>query len=197
MKYRAITLSSIAAVVLGVATLHAAALSRQQADTFARKVIQIHEHGTQPKPKAKRTTISETELNSWFTYRGQPLFPTGLTGPKLTIVGNGKLMGTVTVDLEAIGKARNNSFDLLRLFPGKLPIAITGVLHSQNGQGRFELQSADVSGVPLPTTLVSELVAYYTRTDTHPQGYRLQDPFALPANIKQIQIGQGQAIVVQ
>jgi len=199
MTLRAVTLSSIAAVILGVVTLQGAAMTRQQADTFARKVVDIHDHGAQPKRKARRTTITETELNSWFTYRGQPLFPEGLTQPKVTIVGAGKLMGSATIDLDAIGKKRSTggTFDVWSLLGGKLPVSITGVLHSKDGQARFELQAAEVSGVPLPKTLLQELVQHYTRTDTHPQGYRLEDPFALPANITQIEVGQGQAIVVQ
>src|SRR5687768_16449710 len=104
MTLRAVTLSSIAAVILGCVTLQGAAMTRQHADTFARKVVEIHDHGTQPRRKARRTTITETELNSWFAYRGQPLFPQGLTQPKVTIVGAGKLMAAATIDLEAIGK---------------------------------------------------------------------------------------------
>jgi len=199
MKGRAVTLSSIVVLIAAISALQAAAMSRQQADAFARKVVEIHDHGSLAKRRAKRTTISEAELNSWFTYRAQPLLPTGLTQPKITIVGNGKLLGSATIDLNAIGKQRSTggTFDVWSFLGGKLPISLTGVLHTKDGKGRFELHAADVSGVPLPKTLLQELLSYYTRSEERPQGYRLEDPFDLPANIRQIDVGQGQAVVVQ
>lgn len=202
MTFRARTLNSLAAVVASIAmgaTVFAAAMTRQQADVFARKVVAIHDHGAQAPRRARRTPISETELNSWFTYRAQPLLPAGLVDPRITIVGNGKLQGAATIDLAAIGKERSTggAFDVFKFLGGRMPLAITGVLHTQNGQGRFELQAADVSGVPIPRTLLQELVSHYTRSEERPQGYRLEDPFPLPANIRQIEVGQGQAVVVQ
>ena len=194
-----VTLSSIALVIAGFVTVQGAAMTRQQADAFARKVVEIHDHGTQSTRRAKRTTLSETELNSWFMYRAQPVMPNGLSQPKVTIVGNGKLIGSATIDLEAIGKKRSTggSFDVWSLLGGKLPLSLTGVLHTKDGQGRFELQAADVSGVPIPKTLLQELLSYYTKSEERPQGYRLEDPFELPAKIRQIEVGQGQAVVVQ
>jgi hypothetical protein len=185
--------------VAAAATVYGAATSRQQADVFARKVVDIHDHGEQARRRARRTTINETELNSWFTFRAQPLLPAGLVDPRITIVGNGKLLGSATIDLEAIGKQRSTggTFDVFKFLGGRMPLSITGVLHTKNGQGRFELQAADVSGVPIPKTLLQELLSHYTRSEERPQGYRLEDPFALPANIRQIEVGQGQAVVVQ
>ena len=199
MNFRGIALVSIPILATAFATVQAANTSRQQADIFARKVVEIVDHGEQPKRRARRTTITETELNSWFIYRSQALLPEGLTQPRITIIGNGKLLGGTTIDLDAIGKRRGTggAFDLWSYLGGKLPLSLTGVLHTKNGQGRFELQSADVSGVPIPKTLLQELLSHYTRSDARPQGYRLEDPFELPSNIRQIEIGEGQAVVVQ
>ena len=54
-----------------------------------------------------------------------------------------------------------------------------------------------MSGLPVPKTLLQELVSFYTRTADHPKGVNLDDPFELPAKIKQIEVGQAQAVVVQ
>ena len=48
---------------------------------------------------APRVPVSESELNSWFTYAAKPLLPPGVTDPRVTMVGNGKLTGQATVDL--------------------------------------------------------------------------------------------------
>ena len=83
------------------------------------------------------------------------------------------------------------------LLGGRLPVTVTGILRTSNGQGRFELEHAAVSSVPIPKALLQELVSYYSRTADDPGGISLDEPFELPANIRQIEVGQGQAVVVQ
>jgi hypothetical protein len=108
-------------------------------------------------------------------------------------------MGQAMIDLAALGKRRasGSSLDPLSLLGGKVPLSVTGILHARDGVGRFELQGAYVSGVPVSPTIVQELLTYYSRTPERPQGVRLDAPFALPANIRHIEVGQGQAVVVQ
>jgi len=189
-------------LVPAVSTLSGAALSRQHADSFARKMVVIEQNGEAP-PRAgspsRRTPVTETEVNSWFTYRAQPLLPRGLAEPQVTIVGNGKVVGLATVDLEAIGKRRSSGgvFDPWSYLGGRVPLTVAGTLHTKEGKGRFELEQAEVSGIPVPKPLLQELVSYYSRTADHPQGVRLDDPFELPAKIQQIEVGQGQAVIVQ
>ena len=200
MTFRTASASAFVAVLgLALASLQAADTSRPLADTFAKKIAVINQHAQSGATAARRTTLTESELNSWFAFRAQPLLPAGVTQPKVTIVGGGKLLGSATVDLEAIGKSRTTggSLDVWSYLGGRLPLSVTGILHTKDGQGRFELQAADISGVPVPKTLLQELVSYYTRTAEKPQGVRLDDPFALPASIKSIEVGQGQAVVVQ
>jgi len=143
--------------------------------------------------------VSENEVNSWFAYRGQELIPKGVTEPKVTIIGNGRVMGVATVDLDAVSKknASGGTFDLWKLVGGRVPVAVTGVLQTKGGRGQFDLQNATLSGVPVPKALLQELVSYYSRTADHPDGVRLDESFALPARIQQIEVGQGQAVVVQ
>jgi hypothetical protein len=199
MSFRKISVSLITVLMAALAAVQAADTSRPMADSFAKKVAVINQHAESSPSSARRTTLTESELNSWFAFRAQPLLPTGLTQPKVTIVGNGKLMGSATVDLEAIARERGKggSLDVWSYLGGRLPLNVTGVLHTKDGQGRFELQAADISGVPVPKTLLQELLSFYTRSAAKPQGVRLDDPFALPASIKQIEVGQAQAVVVQ
>jgi len=79
--YLRIALSASLALILGVAAIAAAALSPQQADAFAKKVAIISQQGTLVARTAvpRRTSVSEAELNSWFTYRATPLLPVGMT----------------------------------------------------------------------------------------------------------------------
>ena len=189
---------SILAVAAVVVTMHAATTSKPQADAFAKKIAVINQHAELGTKTPRRTPVTEGEVNSWFEFRATPLLPLGVTSPKLTAIGNGKLLGSAIVDLEAIGKKKSTGgFDLWSLVGGKVPVSVTGILHTKDGQGRFELQAAEISGLPLPPSFLQELVSYYTRTAEHPQGTKLNDPFELPAKIKQIEVGQAQAVVVQ
>ena len=181
-------------------TLQAAAISKQQADLFARKVAQIVGQGERiQKPGTRRISVSETEVNSWFAFSSAPLLPAGVTEPSVTMVGNGKLAGKALVDLDAIAKRKQSggTFDLWNLVGGKVPVNVTGTLRTKDGQGNFLLESADISGLPVPKTFLQELVSYYSRTPNNPRGVNLEDPFALPASIRHIDVGAGQAVIVQ
>ena len=199
MTRRTLSIRALAVAIAALATAQAASTSRPQADAFAKKVAVINQHGEIGAKTPRRTTLTESELNSWFAFRAQPLLPPGITEPKITIIGNGKLLGAATVDLEAVGKKRGGggSLDVWSYLGGRVPLSVTGILHTQDGKGRFELQAADVSGVPVPKSLLQELVSHYTRSAERPQGLRVDDPFDLPASIKKIEVGQGQAVVVQ
>jgi len=191
----------ILAIAVTLVTVHAVDLSRQQADSFAKKVAIINQRAAAagPPAAARRTVVSEGEVNSWFMYRAQDLIPKGITQPKVTIIGNGRVMGLATVDLDAVSRQHSsgNTLDLWNLVGGHVPVTVTGVLQTKDGQGRFDLQSATLSGVPVPKALLQELVSYYSRTDTHPAGVRIDSPFDLPAKIQQIDVAPGQAVVVQ
>jgi hypothetical protein len=193
-------IAAIFGVILAIATLDAAAISKQQADVFSRKVAQIVVQGDgAQKPGTKKTQVSETEVNSWFAYSAKPLLPMGVSDPKVTLVGNGRLTGQAIVDLDAIAKKKQSggTFDIWNLVGGKVPVNVAGTLRTKDGVGTFQLESADVSGLPLPKTFLQEVVSYYSKTPSHPQGVKIDDPFELPASIRQIDVGSGQAVIVQ
>jgi hypothetical protein len=201
MCVRKAALSALIALASITAVATAPKVSPQQADAFARKLAIISAQSTMTAraATARRTSVSEDEVNSWFAYRAQPMLPDGVTQPQLTIIGNGKVAGMVTVDLDAIAKQKRTSGILnpWNLIGGRVPVVVSGVLHTQNGRGQFDVEDATVSGLPVPTSLLQELVSHYSKTAEDPDGFRLADPFELPAHIRQIEVGQGQAVVIQ
>jgi hypothetical protein len=182
------------ALLAFLVTAEAVNTSRPQSDSFAKKLAIIKQHSAASPKSARKTTVTEGELNSWFVYRAPPLLPVGVKDPSVTVVGNGKLVGVVTVDLDDVGKSKSGAWNVLG---GRVPITLSGVLRTKDGKGQFDLQSASLSGVPLPKFLLQEIVAHYTRDEDRPNGIRLDDPFDLPASIKQIDVGQGQALIIQ
>lgn len=194
---RIATATVLTIVALGV--LEAASVTRQNAEVFAKKVAQIRQQSEVNTRAARRTALTQDELNSWLMYQSQPLLPAGVSAPEVTIVGEGRVAGNAVVDLEAVAKRRSSGgrLDPWNLVGGRVPVTVAGILHTREGMARFEVQSAEISGLPVPPAFLQELLSYYSRTPERPQGVRLDEAFSLPANIRQIEVGQGQAVVVQ
>jgi hypothetical protein len=208
--------SACTVAAVAIATLDGANLSRQQAESLSRKITLIAQQGQQrqPGPKgssprtdktppaadgSRRTPLSEGEVNSWFAYRAPQYLPVGVTQPSLTMIGNGTVKGEAVLDLDTVGKRRagGSALSPWSLLGGRVPVSVLGILSTKDGQGRFELQQAEVAGVPVPSSLLEELVSYYARTPEHPDGVRLNQAFDLPANIRRIEVAPGQMVVVQ
>jgi hypothetical protein len=81
---------------------------------------------------------------------------------------------------------------------GRLPVTATGVLRTRDGQAWLDLQTIRISGLPVPKRLLQELVTYYSRTPEMPEGLNLDDPFPLPARIREIDVQRPhEAVIVQ
>ena len=78
-----------------------------------------------------------------------------------------------------------------------MPVSVVGVLSTANGRGQFDVEETTLSGISIPKSLLQEVVSQYSRSATSPNGIRLDDPFELPANIRQIEVSQGLAVVIQ
>jgi hypothetical protein len=177
----------------------AAALTAADADRFAEKYNRLSQGppaGQAHKPVS--TTVTEQEVNAFLRLRGQALLPTGVVEPYVSALGAGRLQGWATVDLDAVRQSKERGWlDPLRMLRGRLPVTAVGVLHAQGGSARFDLESASVSGIPIPKSMLQELVTYYTRGDTYPQGVNLDTPVPLPAGIREITVHSGRAVIVQ
>jgi hypothetical protein len=152
-----------------------------------------------PRSSARSTIITEREVNSYLAYDAGIQIPVGIAGPRITILDDHRLAATALVDLDVV-RANHKStgwFDPMNYLSGQLPVAISGRLQTADGLARFELESASVSSVPIPKALVQELVSYYSRTPQNPRGLNLDDPFLLPARIRQIDVRRGEAVVIQ
>ena len=189
----------IAIVLTGLTGLGAGAgPSRADAVSLKRKVSSIAEFSARPTKQPLRTTVTENEVNAYLTFDALDQLPAGVVEPAITIVGPGRLTGRAVVDLDAVRKQRSRTMmDPMNLATGRLPVTATGLLTTGNGVGRFQLESASLGPLPIPKVLLQEIVGFYTRTPENPAGIGLDDPFALPARIREIQVEPGRAIVVQ
>jgi hypothetical protein len=160
-------------------------------------------HAEQPRAGARQTFVSEAEVNSYLRYAAAEHIPAGVTEPQVAILPDGRLRGRAVVDLDEVRRARasrggnGGMLDPMNLLSGKLPVTAHGVLQSAGGKGRFEFETAEVAGVPVPKWVLQEVVSYYSRSPELPQGVNIDDPFELPARIEEIRLRAGEAVVVQ
>jgi hypothetical protein len=173
--------------------------TKRDAELMRQKVATINANAATAAKQGRRTTVTENEVNAYLVYDAREQLPSGVVEPSVSILGTGRVSGRAVVDLDAVRKAKNATsfFDPMSYLTGRLPVTATGVLKTNNGVGHFLLESAAVAGVPIPKLVLQEIVSYYSRTADNPSGIGLDDPFALPARIREIKVERGQAIIVQ
>jgi len=161
------------------------------ADRMQQKLEAIVKFGAIPRLETQSTVIEEGEVNAYIAQHLQSEIPPGISTPTLRILADNRLSATATLDLDAMnaGRPPSEGFDPIRLLTGSLPAKVSGRLITENGTGRFELESAELGGIPLPRALVSQLVARYD--------VNIDDPFDLPSSIREIKVEPGQVTVLQ
>jgi len=176
------------------------ALTKADATRFQAKLTQIEKNAATPAARgASRTTaISDAEVNSYLKFLAGSQVPVGIADPMLHGMGNGRISGRAVVDLDAVRTQKKRTWtDPLAYLTGRVPVTAQGTLVATNGEGRFTLDSAELSGVTIPKSLLQELLTYYSRSPERPDGINMDDPFQLPSAIKDIKVGVGNATVVQ
>ncbi len=175
-------------------------LSKLDSDRFEGKLTRIVAFGNEKRARAGSlsTPISEAELNAYFEYAAKGQIPPGIVEPRLNALGDGRVGGQAVVDLDAVRKQKQRGWlDPMAYLTGSLPLTASGLLITKDGVGRFQLESAQISGVSVPKSLLQELLAYYSRTPENPRGISMDDPFELPAHIREIRVDRGQATILQ
>ena len=201
-------LSLAAAVALVLPLAAQTRLSKQDADRFQSKLGRINSFASQPRaralvngsaaPASQTTQLTDTEVNAYLHYHLKDQVPAGVVDPSLTALGEGRVRGAAVIDLDAVRKQKQRAWtDPMSYMTGKLPLTASGLLITQNGVGRFQLEAAEISGISIPKSLVQELLSYYSKSPENPSGISMDDPFELPARIKEIRVGKGEAMVVQ
>ena len=175
-------------------------VSRRDAARLQAKIDKINKNVAGRHPAAPmRTPVTESELNSYLQYELGDKMPTGVKNPWVSMLGNNRVSGSATVDLAQVSKSHKSTgmMDPYNYLTGNVPITANGTLKSRNGVATFALESASISGVPVPVWMLQEIVSSYSKSPESPQGLALDKPFPLPSGIREIQLDRGQAVVIQ
>jgi hypothetical protein len=191
----------IVALFSGAAHLFAQSTpSKADAARFQAKLSVIEKNSATPRQgtSARTTQVTDGEVNAYLKYLAGAQVPVGIVDPTLHAAGAGRVTGRATVDLDAVRTQKKRAWtDPLGYLTGRLPVTAAGTLTTKDGVGQFTLESAEISGVTMPKSLLQELLTFYSRTPENPTGINMDEPFKLPAAIREIRVAQGSAAIVQ
>lgn len=193
------TTALITALVVAGSVVMAAPLTKPLSDTFAKKIVLVQKMAGEKATRNRPTAFTQDETNSYLKYGAGDLLPTGLTQPEIMMLGQGRVSGKAIVDLDVVRQKQSSGgwFDPTSYLTGKLLVTASGRIVTWDGKGKFELASAEVSGVPIPKSFLAQMVNFFTRTADNPKGSSIDDTFELPAKIRRIDVEQGRFVLHQ
>jgi hypothetical protein len=174
--------------------------SRAEADRMGKKLQAIVQRAVFAPAKAAplRTTFSDRELNAYLAHHGTEQLPVGIKHARVQMYDGNKLETRAVVDLDAVRTSQPRGWaDPLGYVTGSLEVVTIGYFSGAGGKGTFKYESGTVGGVPIPRAVMQEVIAFYSKSEDLPNGINLDEPFPLPAGIREVQVRKGAATVVQ
>ena len=187
-------------VILTTSAALAHTQSSAEADRMGKKLQAIVQRSVFAPAKAAplRTTFSDRELNAYLAHHGTEQLPTGVKNARVQMYDGNKLETRAVVDLDAVRTSQTRGWmDPLGYVTGSLEVVTIGTFSGSGGKGVFRYESGTVGGVPIPRAVMQEVIAYYSKSEDLPKGINLDEPFPLPAGIREVQVRKGAATVVQ
>jgi hypothetical protein len=180
---------------------HAQAPPRAAADAMEIKLERVAAAADAKRPASAsplRTTFTEHEINAYLALEGPEFLPPGIATPRVQLGDDGRALARAIVDLDAVRRSRERSpFDPLAYITGAVEVSAVGKVEGVAGEGLIRYESATVGGVAVPKTVAQELLRFYTRTEERPRGFAFDEPFALPAGVRAVNVQRDGVTVTQ
>lgn len=175
--------------------------TRAEAEAMADKIVRVADAAEDPRPASApplRTTFTEREINAYLVFAGPEILPPGISNPRIQLADGGRVRARAVVDLDAVRRSRERSLlDPLGYLTGSLEVVATGRVEMRDGSGLIRYESATVGGVAVPQTVAQELLRFYTRTPERPRGFAFDEPFELPAGLRDVRVERGAVTITQ
>jgi len=176
----------------------AAAYSAADAEALSQKLDALLRRSQLKKPPREKTvSVSEPELNSYLNLTLGPKMPKGVSDVVVRFERD-RLAARALVDLaEVQGKIPSGSLGgLLSFLSGKVPLEARGRLDAAaDGFSTFAIEEVSLSTIPVPVSVVEQIVTSATRSASSPQGFDIHSPFRLPYDLKRVRIQPGRALL--
>jgi hypothetical protein len=191
----------LAVAAVACCTAHAQDHARAEADAMQAKIERIAAAAETPRAATApplHTQISEREINAYLALEGPELLPAGIAMPRAQLGDAGRVRARAVVDLDAVRRSRARSpLDPLAYLAGAVEVVATGRFEANEGEGVIRYESATVGGVAVPKTVAQELLKFYTSAPERPRGFAFDEPFALPAGVRAVNVERGAVTIVQ
>jgi hypothetical protein len=165
-------------------------VSMGEAEAMGRKLDTIRQPVPAKKLKERPSvTVTEGELNSYLNLTYAQKLPAGLSDVAVGFDME-RIRARGLLDLERVRDKmpQTSPFSPLGLLRGKVMVEMTGRFTSRDGLGFFEPEEASIGGIPVPVSLLDQLISSSTRTAADPDGVNIHDPIRLPYSMKRIRL---------
>ena len=171
--------------------------SRAEADALDRKFDDLsarHKAGTVT--RGKSVLVTEPELNSYLNLSPSAKLPRGLSDVAVRLE-TGRIHATGVLDLDQVRDKMPNLSPLSPLYwlSGRVPVLLRGKIANDDGFASVEWEDVRVGNVPVPISLLHQIVSSTTKSEDRPDGFDIRAPFALPYSLRQVRIEPGRAFL--
>jgi hypothetical protein len=138
--------------------------------------------------------VTQGELNSFLNLSIK--LPPGLTDIDFALQQD-VISAKAVVDLDRVrGQLPpTGALNPVSYLSGRVPVELEGKLPSDNGFGSIELSKIRLGGLPIPVSLLEQMVLQMTKTHDNPGGFDILSPFRLPYSVRKVRIQPGQALL--
>lgn len=174
-------------------------LSWSEADSLTRKLADIESRAQRrPAPargprKPEWVQVTQGEVNSYLNLSYASQMPKGVSDVDVQF-GQQRIQARGLLDLEQFrGKVEIPTFSPLSFLSGRVPVELSGKFINQDGFGSIEWQTAYISSIRVPITMLEQIVLSSSRSERHPEGVDIHAPFRLPYSVKSVRLEPGRA----
>ena len=173
----------------------AAENSPEAAESLYKKLESIERRKHDPSARRPESVlVTESELNSFLNLRTK--MPRGLSDV-LVRLEQERIHATGLLDLEQVRDKMPtlSPWSPLYWLTGRVGVLLRGRFLNHDGFGSIEWEDVRVGSVPVPLTLLDQIVASATKDEEHPEGFDIRAPFRLPYTVRRVRLEPGRAFL--
>jgi hypothetical protein len=171
-----------------------AGLSWADSESLSRKLASIEARQKAKTRKKETVVVTEGELNSYLNLAYGPELPRGVSDLDARLdYERIRVTGIVDLDLVQGKVSAPSPLSPLNFLRGRVPVELAGRLVNRDGFGNIEWETVRISSIPLPITMLEQMVVSSTRNSRNPEGVDIHAPFRLPYSVDRVRLEPGRA----
>ncbi len=172
------------------------AFSMAEAESLLRKFDALVAT-TVRRPKARTVPVTESELNSYVNLMLLPMLTTATVRDVEVQLETGRVQAKGLVDIDEVKQHLELSpWNPISFLTGQVAVRVAGrYMGPKDGFGRVEIDEVRAGRVPVPVSVIEQIVARSTRSSKHPEGVDIRAPFRLPYPLRRVRLEPGRALL--